>query len=135
MAEPKTRQTNASVAEFLGAIPDAERRRDCKAVAAMMRRASGETPKMWGTGIVGFGTHRLRYASGRELDWPRIAFSPRKGDLTLYLGAPEANADLLARLGRHKSSKACLYIKRLADVDPAVLEKLIRRALQQKWGC
>jgi hypothetical protein len=129
MAEPKTRETKASVATFLGTIADAERRKDCRTVAAMMRRATGCAPKMWGTAIVGFGRQPLKYASGRELDWPRVAFSPRKGDLTLYVGPPEEKADLLKRLGKHKSSKACLYIKRLADVDQKVLEAVIRRAL------
>jgi hypothetical protein len=129
MAEPKTRRTNASVAAFLGRIEDPDRRRDCRTVAAMMRRATGESPKMWGTAIVGFGTQPLKYASGRTLDWPQVAFSPRKGDLTLYLGPPDANADLLKRLGKHKTSKACLYIKRLSDVDPAILEALIRRTI------
>ncbi|HET8947980.1 MAG TPA: DUF1801 domain-containing protein [Candidatus Polarisedimenticolia bacterium] len=131
MAEPKTRETKASVAAFLGKITDAERRKDCKAIAAMMRRATGAAPKMWGTAIVGFGSRPLKYASGRELDWPLVAFSPRKGDLTLYLGPPDAHADLLKGLGKHKTSKACLYIKRLADVDRKVLESLIRRSLQQ----
>jgi hypothetical protein len=134
MSEPKTRETKASVAAFLGKIADTERRRDCKEVAAMMRRATGAAPKMWGTAIVGFGSRRLRYASGRELDWPAIAFSPRKGDLTLYLGAMEKRADLLARLGKHKSSKACLSIKRLADVDRKVLEALLAKALATRYG-
>jgi len=134
MSEPKTRATKASVAAFLGTIAGAERRRDCREVAAMMRRATGAAPKMWGTAIVGFGSRRLKYASGRELDWPAIAFSPRKGALTLYLGAMEKRADLLARLGKHRSSKACLSIKRLADVDRKVLEALIARALATPYG-
>ncbi len=132
MAEPKTRETKASVAAFLGKIADAERRKDCRTVAAMMRRATGKPPKMWGTAIVGFGRQPLKYASGRELDWPLVAFAPRKGDLTLYLGPPETKADLLKRLGKHKTSKACLYIKRLADVDTKVLEAVIERALEGK---
>jgi hypothetical protein len=129
MADPKTRPTRASVAKFLGTIADAERRKDCKTVAAMMRRASGKAPKMWGPSLVGFGSRPLKYASGRELDWPEIAFSPRRGDLTLYLGEFEGKANLLARLGRHKTSKACLYIRRLADVDRKVLETLIEKTL------
>ncbi|HZN04300.1 MAG TPA: DUF1801 domain-containing protein, partial [Candidatus Polarisedimenticolia bacterium] len=113
--EPKTRKTAASVAAYLNAIPDAGRRKDCKEIAAMMRRASKVAPRMWGPGIIGFGSRRLTYASGRELDWPAIAFASRKGDLTLYLGEFDGKADLLKRLGKHKTSKACLYIKRLAD--------------------
>ena len=132
MAEPKTRETKASVAAFLGKIADAERRKDCRTVAAMMRRATGHAPKMWGTAIVGFGRRPLKYASGRELDWPLVAFAPRKGDLTLYLGSPGTKADLLKRLGKHKTSKACLSIKRLADVDTKVLEAVIERALEGK---
>jgi hypothetical protein len=132
MAELKTKKTDASVAAFLGKIADAGRRKDCKTVAAMMRRASGRAPKMWGTSIVGFGSRRLKYASGRELDWPPIAFSPRKGDLTLYLGQFEKNADLLARLGKHKTGKGCLYIKQLADVDQKILETLIKKTLALK---
>jgi hypothetical protein len=132
MAEPKTRETKASVAAFLGRIADAERRKDCRTVAAMMRRATGKPPKMWGTAIVGFGRQPLKYASGREMDWPLVAFAPRKGDLTLYLGPPGTKADLLQRLGKHKTSKACLHIKRLADVDTKVLEAVIERALEGK---
>ena len=132
--EPKTRETKASVAAFLNTIPDAARRKDCKDVAAMMRKASGAAPKMWGTGIVGFGSVRLKYASGRELDWPALAFASRKTDLTLYLDERELKAELVKRLGRHKTGKCCLYIKRLADVDRGVLEALIRRSYQASPG-
>jgi hypothetical protein len=128
-SEPKTRETRASVAAFLDAIPDAGRRRDCKAIAAMMRKASGAAPKMWGSAIIGFGRRRLKYASGKELDWPAVAFASRKGDLTLYLCEFDGKADLLARLGKHKTSTACLYIKRLADVDRGVLETLIKKTV------
>jgi hypothetical protein len=133
--EPKTRATTASVAAFLDKIPDAGRRKDCKEIAAMMRRASGAAPKMWGPAIIGFGTRRLKYASGRELDWPAVAFATRKGDLTLYLGEFEGKADLLARLGKHTTSTACLYIKRLADVDRDVLETLVLKTLEGTACC
>jgi hypothetical protein len=129
--EPKTRETKASVAAFLDAIPDAARRKDCKEVAAMMRKASGAAPKMWGTGIVGFGRRPLKYASGRELDWPTIAFASRKTDLTIYLDPREDYRALLARLGKHKMGKCCLSIKRLADVDRGVLEALIEKTVYQ----
>lgn len=132
MAGPKTKRTNESVAAFLGKVEDPGRRRDCKAIAAMMRRASGQAPKMWGTSIVGFGSRTMKYASGRELDWPLIGFSPRKGDLTLYLAPFDDSADLLQRLGKHKTSKGCLYIKRLADIDQVVLESLIRKTYALK---
>lgn len=129
--EPKTRETKASVAAFLEKIPDPARRKDCRTVAAMMRKASGAAPKMWGPAIVGFGSTRLKYASGRELDWPAIAFASRKTDLTLYLEEEfEGKADLLKRLGKHKTGKCCLYVKRLADVDLDVLETLIVKSLR-----
>lgn len=131
---PKTRKTKASVTVFLDAIPDAARRADCKAVAAMMRKVSRAAPKMWGPGIVGFGSWRLKYASGKELDWPALAFASRKTDLTIYLDPDQDQADLLARLGKHKMGKCCLYIKRLADVDRSVLEALIRKNYQARPG-
>lgn len=126
MAEAKTRPTKASVAAFLAAIPDAQRRQDCKLVAKLMQEATGARPVLWGANIVGFGTYRYKYASGREGDWPVIAFSPRKNDLTLYImpGFGD-NADLLARLGKHKTGRSCLYLKRLSDVDLAVLREII----------
>lgn len=130
MAEPKTQPTKASVAAFLAAIPDEQRRKDCRAVAKMMQEATGEKPVIWGTGIVGFGTYRYRYASGREGDWPVIAFAPRKNDLTLYIMPGfERFSGLLAKLGRHRSAKSCLYLKRLADVDGAVLKEIIGRSV------
>jgi hypothetical protein len=126
MAEAKTQPTKASVAAFIAAVPDAQRREDCKAVARLMQDATGARPVLWGTNIVGFGTYRYRYASGREGEWPVVAFSPRKSDLTLYIMPGfDCFADLLARLGPHRTGKACLYLKRLADVDLAVLRQLI----------
>jgi hypothetical protein len=126
MTGPKTRPTKASVAEFLAAIPDAQRRKDCKAVAKLMQEATGAKPVLWGTGIVGFGAYRLRYGSSRESDWPVIAFAPRKNDLTLYImpGFGKFTA-LVARLGKVKTGKSCLYLKGLDQVDPAALEELI----------
>lgn len=125
MSEPKTRPTGASVPAFLDAIADAGRRQDCRTVAAWMQDASRAPAEMWGDGIVGFGRYRLRYANGSELDWPAIGFAPRKQDLVLYLADFDGSQALLARLGKHRTSKACLYIKRLADVDGAVLHELI----------
>jgi hypothetical protein len=129
MAEPKTRATNESVTAFLARIADDERRTDCKTIARLMKAATGAPAKMWGASIVGFGSAPVVYADGRTLDWPAVAFSPRKGDLTLYLKlGREGQAALLKKLGKHKAGKGCLYIKRLADVDLAVLEKLIAGA-------
>jgi hypothetical protein len=131
MAENKTQPTNASVADFLAAVPDPVRREDCRRVAAMMQAAAGAPPVMWGAAIVGFGAYRYTYASGRTGDWPVIGFSPRKNDLTLYLMPGfEQHADRLAKLGRHKTGKSCLYLKKLADVDLAVLDELITWSVQ-----
>ncbi|TNJ33433.1 DUF1801 domain-containing protein [Arenimonas terrae] len=131
MAEAKTQPTDEDPAGFLDRIEDPQRRADSHAVLAMMRQASGAPAVMWGPAIVGFGRYRLTYANGRTGDWPIIGFSPRKNDLTLYLSSDyEGHAGLMARLGKHKASKACLYLKRLADVDLTVLETLIRRSVE-----
>lgn len=130
MAEPKTKPTDASVADFLNAIADPARRKDCKAVSTLMRRVSGAKARMWGDAIVGFGDHHYTYASGKPAHWPRLAFSPRKQDLTLYLlGGFASQAALLARLGRHKTGKCCLYLKTLDGIDLTVLEELMRASL------
>ncbi|WP_346536890.1 DUF1801 domain-containing protein [Micromonospora sp. DPT] len=134
MATLKTAPTTASVDDFLAGVPDETRRRDAIAVRDLMRQVTGEPPTMWGDAIVGFGhRHRhLRYASGRELDWFLVGFSPRKAATTLYLGEgfPEME-QLLARLGRHTVGKGCLYVKRLADVDLDVLTELVRASVAQ----
>lgn len=129
MPENKTQPTAIDAAAFLAAVPDAARRADGQAVAAIMARVSGEAPAMWGPSIVGYGSYHYRYDSGREGDSCRIGFSPRKAETVIYIvdGFPE-HADLLARLGRHRTGKSCLYIKRLADVDVAVLEMLIAKS-------
>lgn len=127
MAELKTKQTNASVKDFLDQISDEERRKDCFAVAKMMEEITGDKPKMWGPSIVGFGTAHYKYASGREGDWPIAAFSPRKRDLTIYLMPGfEDQADVMKQLGKHSTGKSCLYIKRLSDVHLPTLKKLIK---------
>ena len=132
---PKTRPTDASVATFIGQQADPTRRADCHAVAALMQAATGEPAVMWGDAIVGFGAYRVRYSSGQMLDWPLLGFSPRKNDLTLYLAAEfEGRAALLEKLGRHKTGKVCLYLKRLADVDAGVLNELILASLAAMAG-
>jgi hypothetical protein len=130
-AEAKTQPSKASVADFIAALPDAERRNDCEVLARLMKKATGAPPQMWGANIVGFGTYAYRYASGREGLWPVVAFSPRKNDLTVYItpGFERYEAHL-ARLGRHKIGKSCLYLERLADVDRAVLAELIDDAVR-----
>jgi hypothetical protein len=126
MAESKTKPTNVSVGAFIDAIADEVRRADAKAIVKVMQRVTGEKPKMWGPSIIGFGSHHYRYESGREGDVPLAGFSPRKAATVLYglLGTAESEA-LLERLGKHTTGKGCLYIKKLADVDQAVLEALI----------
>jgi len=127
----KTRPTGASVVEFLESVADERRRGDAFRVLGMFERITGEEPVMWGPAIVGFGSRAIKYADGRELDWPVAAFSPRKSSLTLYVICSSLNQPkLLERLGKHTSSVACLYIKKLADVDARVLEELIADAVR-----
>ena len=134
MAEIKTRPTDASVDAFLEGVKHPVRRADGEAVRAMMERVTGEPAMMWGPSIVGFGTYHYRYASGHEGDMCRVGFSPRSAKLVLYVGGfPEYEA-LLAKLGKYKSSKACLYLGKLADVDPAVLEEIARRTYATTEG-
>lgn len=124
--EPKTRPTNASVADFLDAVEHPGRREDGKVVAAMMAEISGEKAVMWGPGIVGYGSYK-----GPTGDWPRIGFSPRKANLVLYMMPGfEAQADLLGRLGKHKTGASCLYLNLLADVDMGVLRELASESVR-----
>ena len=132
MAELKTKQTNASVKDFLNQIPDEERRNDCFAVAKIMEEITGSKPKMWGPSIVGFGTYHYKYASGREGDWMITGFSPRKKDLTLYIMMGfEKYPELMKQLGKHSTGKSCLYIKRLSDIHAPTLKKLIKQSVKQ----
>lgn len=130
MAGPRTTRNAASVEAFLDGVPDARRREDALAVCALLAEVTGEAPAMWGDAIVGFGSTPLRYASGRELDWPVIGFSPRKTALTLYLTHGfDGYEELLAGLGRHRTGKGCLYLPSLAAVDPEVLRELVTRSV------
>jgi len=130
MSEPKTRPTKVTLKEFLASVADVQRRADCKVVADMMQAATGEKAVLWGASIVGFGRHLISYANGSEAEWPIVGFSPRKNDLTLYIMPGFSRHDeLLARLGKHKTGKSCLYLKRLADIDTAVLDELIRESV------
>ena len=128
MAELKTKPTEVSADAFIHAVPDPQRREDARTLRAMMERLSGRPATMWGSTIVGFGQYHYRYDSGHEGDMPRIAFSPRDRELVLYLDRPQAQA-LMDRLGKYRTSKACIYIKRLADVDMDVLEALAAESL------
>jgi hypothetical protein len=126
----KTRPTRASVARFIGSVPDAERRNDCRTVLEMMQAATGLRPRMWGTSIVGFGGRKYQTRSGFEGEWFLTGFSPRKHDLTLYFTTGvKRHPALLRKLGKHKTGVSCLYLKRLADVDLEVLRELIEASL------
>jgi hypothetical protein len=132
MAALKTRPSRLSVKAFIDAVPVPDRRKDCRTVMRLMKAVTGESPKMWGKSIVGYGTYRYKYASGREGDWPLTGFSPRKQDLTLYIMAGCARFPaLMKKLGPHKTVVSCLYVKRLSDVDLKVLERLIRESVKQ----
>ena len=132
MAALKTQPTDQSVEDFIKSIADENRRKDCRAVLQLMKRVTKSKPRMWGPSIVGFGSYHYKYASGREGDWFVAGFSPRKQDLTLYImaGVPRY-ANLLAKLGKHKTGKSCLYVKRLADIDMDVLEELVAQSVAQ----
>src|SRR5207237_9198714 len=135
MAEAKTKPTKQSVKGFIASLPDPQIRADCSTIAKLMETATGSKPLMWGPSIVGFGTRKIKYAGGQEVDWPLLAFSPRKQNLTLYvLSGEDSYADLLAKLGKHSVGKGCLYIKRLADVDVPTLKKLIDASVKRKKG-
>lgn len=127
MAEIKTKPTQLSVAAFVDAIHDETKRADAKALVKLMTRATGEKAKMWGPAIVGFGSYRYKYASGREGESLLIGFSPRKAAMVLYGLLGSGSDAMLAKLGKHSTGKGCLYIKKLADVDRGVLEGLIAK--------
>ena len=130
MATNKTKPSAASVAGFLDTISDQTQRADAKALVKLMQGAAGEKPKMWGPAIIGFGSYHYKYETGREGDMPLIGFSPRKSALVLYnLTGFEDAETLLAKLGKHSTGKACLYIKKLADVDAKVLESMAVKSI------
>jgi Domain of unknown function (DU1801) len=131
MAANKTTQTSAYVDAFIKAITNETQCADAVTLCALIEQLSGEPPRMWGPSIIGFGSYHYKYESGREGDSLRIGFSPRKGKTVLYIvNGFAGHAELLARLGKHKTGKSCLYIKRLADVDMAVLEAMIKSSLR-----
>lgn len=126
MAENKTRSTGASVDDYLAARGNEQQRADSRSLIAMLRKATKQPPKMWGPGIVGFGAYRYTYDSGHSGEAPLAGFAIRGRELVVYLTCDDdMQESLLSRLGPHKMGKSCLYIKRLADVDESVLEKLV----------
>lgn len=126
MAEMKTKVNESSVEEFLEKVENEQKRKDSFEIVNIMQQVTKQKPKMWGPAIIGFGSYHYKYESGREGDMPQIAFSPRKQNITLYIGVGEdSDHPLLKKLGKYTTSKACLYIKKLADVDRNVLQELI----------
>lgn len=132
MAENKTKQTNASVDKFINSLKDETEREDCYRIIKIMKSVTKEEPKMWGPSIIGFGTYHYKYASGREGDSCLTGFSPRKQNLTIYLmGGFEKQKAQLKKLGKYKTSKVCLYIKSLKDVDVKILKEMISISVKE----
>ncbi len=125
----KTQATNASVDAFIDKQPKEEVRDDCRALMKLMHELTGGEPYMYGPSIVGYGTYHYQYESGREGDAPLLAFSPRKPELVIYLYSAEMDPELMAKLGKHKATKGCVYIKRLADIDQKVLKTLFKLSI------
>lgn len=134
LAEIKTKPTLLSVTDFIDNISDEQKRQDCFVMLKLMEKATKEKPKMWGASMIGFGTLRYKSpATGREVDWFKIGFSPRKANLSLHLCLDiKQHTDALAKLGKHKTGVGCLYINKLEDIDLKVLKAMIDTALKQK---
>ena len=132
MAELKTKKTGGSVTAYLNTIADKQKRADCKVVATMMRAATGNQAKMWGSSIVGFGSYRYKYASGHAGTWPICGFSPRAQNISIYIMPGFSGfRKLMDILGKHKTGKSCLYIRKLEDVDQTVLQQLIDGSVKE----
>jgi hypothetical protein len=135
MAELQTKPNAGSVAQFLAAITDAQQRADAETIIELMRELSECEPQMWGASIIGFGSYHYVYESGRELDWFAVGLSPRARNLTLYIMSGFAEEqELLARLGKYKTGKSCLYINTLAEVDREVLRELVQGSIDYVRG-
>lgn len=136
MSTIKTTPSDASVTDFINALPDAGKKEDSRALLDLFSKVTGEQPQLWGSSIIGFGSYHYKSErSSQEGDWPLISFSPRKQNLTLYfMTGFDDYTGLLDKLGKHKTSKGCLYINKLADVDMAVLEELIKLAFKTMRG-
>jgi Domain of unknown function (DU1801) len=131
-AKAKTVETKNSVTDFINSVPDEKKKTDCFTLIEIMKEQSGFEPKLWGPSIVGFGSYHYIYESGREGDAPLVAFSPRKAEISLYLASNfENREELLQKFGKHKSAKACIYVKKLEDIDLAVLKKMITLSIKQ----
>ena len=131
MAELKTQKTDASVEKFIKSVKDAARQKAASVVLELMKKVTKTEPKMWGSAIIGFGSTRLKYESGRELDWFPMGFSPRKQNLALYItGGQSSFPEILKKLGKHKTGKGCIYIDKIEDVDVKVLEQLLKESMK-----
>lgn len=129
MAELKTRPTDESVQSFLEGVENPKRKEDSFRILELMKEVTGEEPRMWGDSIIGFGSYRYKYKSGREAEWMLTGFSPRKQNLTLYIMSGFDDYDeLLGKLGKYKTGKSCLYINKIEDVDQEVLKKLVKQS-------
>ena len=132
MAELKTKLNDASIEDFLNTVEDEQKRKDCLEIVKIMKQVTKEEPKMWGPSIIGFGSYHYKYESGREGDMMQIGFSPRKQNITLYVGLGDNTENpLIKKLGKHTTGKGCLYIKKLADVDKKVLQDLITNSYKR----
>ena len=132
LAEIKTKPTSASVEDFINNVKDEQKRRDCFVILEMMKKATGEEPKIWGSSIIGFGNKRYKSpATDREVEWFRIGFSPRKANLSLYISMNiKEHSSALKKLGKHKTGVGCLYINKLDDIDIKVLKRMIDASLK-----
>ena len=138
MADIQTKPTDVSPASFIAKLDDDRTRRDCRELIAMMKEITGKPAKMWGPAIIGFGQYHYKYESGREGDMCMTGFSPRKANLTLYVGAGLEDPKLLSNLGKFKTAKSCLYFKSLDDVDRSVLRLVIKKAvaeMRKRYPC
>ena len=124
-SKQKTTETTQSVSGFVKTIEDKQRQKDCFEIIEIIQKQSGFEPKMWGPSIIGFGSYHYKYESGHEGDAPLVGFSPRKSEFALYIANFDGKEDLLKKFGKHKTAKACVYIKKLEDIDVAVLKKLV----------
>jgi hypothetical protein len=132
MADIKTKPTSSSVVDFINSISDEQKRKDSLVLLEMMKKAIGEEPKMWGSSLIGFGNVRIKSPNtGREVDWLRIGFSPRKANLSLYISGNinHQHAEALKKLGKHKTGVGCLYINKLEDIDLKILKGMIEASL------
>jgi hypothetical protein len=135
LAKIKTTETEQSVDDFISKIPDEQKRKDCETILKMMKKASKEKPKLWGSAIIGYGNVIVKSPnSGREVAWFRIGFSPRKANFSLYLtSGSKKYDDLLKKLGKYKTGGGCLYINKLSDIDTKVLQEIFDKAADAKW--